>query len=71
MTAHRPTPPRRPAGRAGDAGLLARAWLGLAAFCARRRAEAELRAMDARELGDLALDRGGIGYAARHGRTPR
>ncbi len=32
------------------------------------RAEAELRAMDAHELHDLGLDRGGIASAARYGR---
>jgi len=32
------------------------------------RAEAELRAMNPRELHDLGLDQGGIGYAARYGR---
>lgn len=31
-------------------------------------AEAELRALDARELHDLGLDRSGIASAARHGR---
>lgn len=31
-------------------------------------AEKDLRAMDVRELHDLGLDRGGIAYAARHGR---
>ncbi|HEX8980618.1 MAG TPA: DUF1127 domain-containing protein [Parasulfuritortus sp.] len=40
----------------------------MAAFMARRRAEAELRALGPRELLDLGLDRGGIGHAARHGR---
>lgn len=35
---------------------------------ARLRAEAELRALDDRELHDLALDRGGIAHATRHGR---
>lgn len=51
----------------------ARRWLAyglgrLAARLARWRAEAELRAMDERELRDLALDRGGIAYAIRRGR---
>jgi len=41
-------------------------WLG--SLVATWRAEAELRAMDARELRDLGLDRGGIAYAARRGR---
>ncbi|MEW6677721.1 MAG: hypothetical protein AB1421_07355 [Pseudomonadota bacterium] len=31
-------------------------------------AEAELRALDERELLDLGLDRGSIAHAARHGR---
>jgi hypothetical protein len=35
------------------------------------RAEAELRAMDERELHDLGLDRGGIAYAAHCGRDLR
>lgn len=35
------------------------------------RAEAELRALDARELLDLGLDRGGIAFAARRGREFR
>lgn len=34
-----------------------------------RRAEAELRALDERELHDLGLERGGIAYAARWGRA--
>ena len=35
-------------------------------------AEAELRALDTRELHDLGLDQGGIVYAARNGReVPR
>lgn len=33
-----------------------------------RRARADLLAMDARELLDLCLDRGGIEHALRHGR---
>ncbi|NTV96600.1 MAG: hypothetical protein HGA75_14510 [Thiobacillus sp.] len=50
-----------------------RRWLAyglgrLAARLARRRAEAELRAMDERELRDLALDRGGIVYVVQRGR---
>lgn len=48
---------------------LRRLWSALAAcrtFPA--SAEAELRALDARELHDLGLDRGGIAYAARCGR---
>ncbi len=44
---------------------LRRFWSALAAV----GAEAELRALDARELHDLGLDRGGIAYAARHGRV--
>lgn len=55
---------------------LAEEWVGrmirigerLAAWRAARRAEAELRAMDPRELRDLGLGRGGIPFAARHGR---
>jgi len=47
------------------ARCLRRLWSGLAAA----RAEAELRALDARELHDLGLDRGSIAYAARHGRV--
>lgn len=43
-------------------------WRRWADFMARRRAEAELRALGPRELLDLGLDRGGIGHAARHGR---
>ncbi|MDP2786880.1 MAG: hypothetical protein Q8O79_02225 [Pseudomonadota bacterium] len=39
----------------------------LAIFTA-SRAEGELCAMDARELHDLGLDRGGIAYTVRHGR---
>lgn len=35
----------------------------------RWRAEAELRAMDERELRDLGLDRGGIAYSVRYGRA--
>lgn len=40
----------------------------LRALAGRLRAEAELRALDERELHDLALGRGGILHAARHGR---
>lgn len=36
---------------------------------ATRRAEAELRALDPRELLDIGLDRGGIHHAVRHGRA--
>lgn len=35
---------------------------------ANRRAEAELRALDSRELRDIGLDPGGIHHAVRHGR---
>jgi hypothetical protein len=43
--------------------------LGRLRTLARRlTAEAELRALDRRELQDLGLDRGGLAYAARHGR---
>lgn len=50
-----------------------RRWLArlihqLGTALATRRAEAELRALDTRELQDLGLDRGGLAYAARHGR---
>lgn len=48
---------------------LARGLRRLASAFAAFRAEAELRAMDARELRDLGLDRGGIASAVRHGRT--
>lgn len=37
---------------------------------ANRRAEAELRALDERELHDLGLARGGIAHAVRCGRCP-
>lgn len=47
---------------------VARALRRLAAGLKRLQAEAELRAMDERELHDLGLDRGGLYYAARHGR---
>jgi uncharacterized protein YjiS (DUF1127 family) len=40
----------------------------LATTSANQRAEAELRALDERELHDLALGRGGIAHAARWGR---
>ncbi|MBK6742952.1 MAG: hypothetical protein IPG66_08235 [Hydrogenophilales bacterium] len=40
----------------------------LRALFATLRAEAELRALDDLGLRDLGLDRGGIAYAARHGR---
>lgn len=55
---------------------LLRRWLarGLRRLAARlvvRSAEAELRALDTRELRDLGLDRGGIAYAARRGREWR
>ncbi|MEW5786827.1 MAG: DUF1127 domain-containing protein [Pseudomonadota bacterium] len=53
-----------------------RAWLArlitrLHAALAIRRGLAELRAMDNRELQDLGLDRGGIGYTATRGRDGR
>ena len=52
---------------------LLRRWLWrllgrLGARLAIRRGEAELRALDDQALHDLGLDRGGIDYAARHGR---
>lgn len=47
---------------------LAGGWQHLVSVASTARAEAELRAMDERELRDLGLDRGGIGYAARDGR---
>jgi hypothetical protein len=47
---------------------LVRSLRRLARTCAVFRAEGELRAMDARELIDLGLDQGSIGYAVRHGR---
>ncbi len=40
----------------------------IAATLATPRAEAELRSLNAHELRDLGLDRGGIAYAVRHGR---
>lgn len=43
-----------------------RRWLAEAAT--NQRAEAELRALDERELRDLGLGRGGIAYAVRCGR---
>lgn len=47
----------------------ARAVAGAVRLClARLGAEAELRALDERELRDLGLDQGGLAYAARHGR---
>lgn len=49
-------------------GRMSRVWKRLAACRAARRAEAELRGLDARELHDLGLGRGGITFAARHGR---
>lgn len=45
-----------------------RALRKLRATLNRLRAEAELRAMDEREIHDLGLDRGGIFHAVRHGR---
>lgn len=47
---------------------VARVFRRLTATLERLRAEAELRSMDERELHDLGLDRGGLAYAARHGR---
>ena len=47
---------------------LVRSLQRLARACAVFRAEGELRAMDTRELRDLGLDQGSIGYAVRHGR---
>jgi len=52
---------------------LMRRWISrglrkLRATLNRLGAEAELRAMDERELHDLGLDRGGIAHAARWGR---
>ncbi len=44
------------------------ALIRLRALLVRLRAEAELRALDDFALQDLALDRGGIAHAARHGR---
>lgn len=52
--------------RAGGFMQALRRWLAEAA--ANRRAEAELRALDERELRDLGLGRGGIAYAVRCGR---
>ena len=46
----------------------ARGWRALRSSMATMRAEAELRAMDERELRDLGLGRGAIGYVSRHGR---
>ncbi len=43
-------------------------FMRLRALLATLRAEAELRALDARALSDLGIDAGGIGHAARHGR---
>ncbi len=43
-------------------------FMRLSALLATLRAEAELRALDARALSDLGIDAGGIGHAARHGR---
>lgn len=57
---------RRHMGRRG--GWFGRGLNRLWAVLAAMRAEAELRAMDERELHDLGLDRGGIAYAARYGR---
>jgi hypothetical protein len=48
--------------------MFRRAFECLSARLAARRAEAQLRALDARALGDLGLGPGGIGHAARHGR---
>jgi len=47
---------------------VARGLRRLRATFIRLGAEAELRAMDDRELHDLGLDRGGIPYAASRGR---
>jgi len=47
---------------------MAAAWAHWLAARAAARAEAHLRAMDDRELRDLALDRCTIAHAARHGR---
>ena len=61
-------PIRRPKNRIGH---LLRQWVAWFLKLLRdRRAEAELRALDDRELRDLGLDRGGIAYAARWGREP-
>lgn len=49
---------------------IAQAWRRFRRALRWRRAEAELRALDERELHDLALGRGGIADAARHGRHP-
>jgi hypothetical protein len=49
-------------------GWLAWGWRRLVAAAGARRAEAELRALDERELRDLGLDRGGIVGAAQKGR---
>lgn len=63
LARHAETARRRLLGR-----CLARAWRGWLDHWVRLKAEAELRALDERELGDLGLDRGGIAHAARHGR---
>lgn len=44
------------------------AWRQIVTALASRRAEAEMHAMDDRELHDLGLSRGSVVYAARHGR---
>lgn len=49
-------------------GRMNRVWKCLVTCRAARRAEAELRGLGARELHDLGLERGGITFAARHGR---
>lgn len=63
LAQHAETARRRLLGR-----CLARAWRGWRDHWQRLKAEAELRALDERELGDLGLDRGGIAHAARRGR---
>lgn len=74
MTHHAHPDTRRLARRAEALrARLLRRWAGhvfrrLAALLRRLGAEAELRAMDERELHDLALDRGGIVHAVRFGR---
>lgn len=74
MTNHSPTDIRRLARRAEALrARLLRRWVArglrkLRATFNRLGAEAELRAMDERELHDLGLDRGSLSYAARHGR---
>lgn len=50
------------------AAWLARRTNELRLIVDRHRAEAELRALNDRELADLGLGRGGIPHAARHGR---